>query len=535
MSCPNANPTAPQLAYSWASFSANDYDNYRSRLRQLSQLGFRVLTLVPTYRVVTQPIAVTYQSGVQTKNYREIIAIEDTHTPVARIRAVVEFGIELGMHIRIVPHLDADIVFSSQAGEVYWRAQFLFDPTTALINSGSYFDVVLQPLMNLIVQVKDHQVVNFPNCRPCFSLTLGSELEMSVLGYPASWLQSLQNLQQQRATAQLGTRLDFGHKLNHDHASRLPTWIIEMNKINAAQNPPAPVFNQQVQIAAESAYLQQLDYLAFSFYPDLTNALTPPAQWAQEPASRITDGIASEFSRAFANGIRNPFAGLGVPIEIGEASIGTTKVGMPWQDQVDPNVNTPAGKNVRLNYILGLLQFIRQNASAFQRRPQRCFKFNPLSFWTAGRFDIFGLDYTTIHDARINNAVRVFNAANGCPIYIPIGGGEQTLFSGYFFDNRRSEELARIAVATDSRQEARQQFAAYTCPGQECRNKGLRNFQLTVHSIDNRRSWLMRFLNWFNFGSPLPTYYTDINSAWNAEVLCTQQEIPGEDGSLRTE
>jgi hypothetical protein len=165
------------------------------------QFGFTYITIIPTYQARTRKIQLTYESGPnkEKKNFRMIRAIDASRTPsLDKIKALMVEAIKRGLHVKLEPHIDADVVLDSTTGEVYWRAYLYFDPMAALPESGSYFDVILDPLMQLIVQVKDTPIENYPECKPCFSLTLGSELEISLIGFPASWLNALNSLKAQR-------------------------------------------------------------------------------------------------------------------------------------------------------------------------------------------------------------------------------------------------------------------------------------------------------------------------------------------------
>ncbi len=220
MACPNAKNNVPQVSYAVASFGANNYDDPARIVTALSQMGVSVLTLVPTYMVKTQPMNIGFHSGGGPKRFQKPLTIDSSRTPsIGKIKALAVAGIKAGMHIRLEPHLDTEAVFDSTAGEVYWRARLFIDPTARLPGTGteaskaSYLEVVLKPLMAMIVSIKDTPVDNHPNCKACFSFTLGSELDMSLLWHAEKWKQCHSQLVGDRTTASLETRLDFGHTL----------------------------------------------------------------------------------------------------------------------------------------------------------------------------------------------------------------------------------------------------------------------------------------------------------------------------------
>jgi hypothetical protein len=110
-----------------------------------------------------------------------------------------------------------------------------------------------------------------------------------------------------------------------------------------------------------------------------------PSEWEEPPTQQKTEKIGNEFDKHFKNYF-NSFMQLNVPAELSEVGIGSSNIGAPWSTSNSDSLKTPAGKNVRLNYILGLLHFLKNNSDYF-RRKQSCFVFSPMTFWSGGPYD----------------------------------------------------------------------------------------------------------------------------------------------------
>lgn len=399
MACPNENPIWPPLSYSIVSFGKNDFDDPNTLVSKLIECGFSCITIIPMYTAITKENQFTYKSEGKDKHFRDILSIDTSKTPsLDRIKSLMIIAINKGLNVKLEPYLEPD---TNAGGENYWRAYLNFDPNAPLPQSSSYFDVVLQPLMNLIVDLKDTPIENFPDCKPCFSFTLGSELEMSVVGYPGSWLDALKKLQTQRTTAQIDKRLNFGHKINFDHAFRARTFL---GYLHTLQQKPQPT-NDDVknQGMSEGTYFASLDYLSLSFYPDMSKI--PDTDWKEAPSDDKTGKIADEFTNQFDRFFK-PFSGLpNLTPEIGEFGLGSTDVSKPWSGDNSGSLNTPEGKNVRLNYYKGFLQFLKKNKDRFKMKKQSCYVFSPSTFWAVGTFD-------PLIDDDLKKSIKEFNIQN---------------------------------------------------------------------------------------------------------------------------
>jgi hypothetical protein len=330
----------PPLSYSIASFKKTDFDDPREKIETLARSGFKVLTLIPTYHAETGNL----------RSARNVVRIHDGRTPsIDSIRAIAVAGMEAGMDIRFEPHIDT---------ESSWRAYLVFDPLFA----GGYYDIVLKPIFDLIVQIKDLAA------RPCFSLTLGSELETSIIEYSAQWEELLERFKQLRAGhVDLAQRLIFGHKINWDHFS--PEW------------PQTP---------SRFSYLRKLDFISVSFYVPLAGNV-PKEKWQQPPTDESIKEMADLMEHQWQNWL-GPLEGLGPSIAIGEAGIGTTDASRPYDTSDPESMTTPEGRNVTRHYVRAIARFAEKHAARFQNRSNNpCMPFMPITFWTVNQCDWLGL------------------------------------------------------------------------------------------------------------------------------------------------
>jgi hypothetical protein len=302
-------------------------------------------------------------------------------------------GIEAGMHIRFEPHVDADVTLQGQ-GETYWRARLVFDP---LPLPPGYYDVVLKPLFDLIVAIKDTPITGLPNCKPCFSLTLGSELETSVIGYPARWEAALQQLKTLRAAqGDLAQRLIFGHKLNWDHFTpyRHDEWPRLVNAHNRETATDPTNLTAQSQNGLMFSYLSKLDYIGVSFYVPLAGPMAggvAKEKWQQPPTDQSVDELAALMEQQWQKFLA-PLDAIGPSVEIGEAGIGNPDASMPYDTSNPDSMTTPEGQNVTRHYIRAIGRFARNQAARFRNKSSNpCMAFMPITFWTVYSCDWLAL------------------------------------------------------------------------------------------------------------------------------------------------
>jgi hypothetical protein len=157
----------PPLSYSLPAFDPSGYERVHRSIDNLRALGFRWVTLHPTWLV------------------------HDETPPRIRpvspdVAGAIAYAREAGLFLQLDPHLDYESTLSG--GPYKWRRSMRVDP------GGEYFDVVLAPMAAL---------------RPD-RLTLGSELDHSLYEFGREW-------------SLVPPRIDLpllGHKLNHDVFTR---------------------------------------------------------------------------------------------------------------------------------------------------------------------------------------------------------------------------------------------------------------------------------------------------------------------------
>lgn len=395
MTCPELNPISPPLSYSLASFNTTDFDNPSSHIRELTRAGFKVLTLIPTFEAQTRVLTATYTIGEVHKRLRAVVAFNANRTPsINAIRAIAEAGIQAGMHIRFEPHVDADVTFQ-QAGESYWRARLAFDPVAA---PPRYYNIVLKPLYDLIASIKNITIPGLPQCHPCFSLTLGSELEMSLIGFPAGWEATVDRLKALRdQDPVLKDRLVFGHKLNWDHFSigRQNEWPDLVNKHNREVGSGPTNLTAQSQSSSVLRYLQKLDYLGVSFYVPLAGNLgginIPKAKWQQTPTAQSVKEMADLMESQWQKWLRG-MEWLGPSIEVSEAGIGDLDASQPYESGNPDSMDSAAGRNVIRHYVGALAHWVRENRQRFRNRSNNpCMAYMPVTFWTVAQYDWLGV------------------------------------------------------------------------------------------------------------------------------------------------
>ncbi len=389
----------PPLAYSLPTFAARDYDDIDAKLDKLKEAGFCVLSLTPTYRVTTRLMNFVYDN----KRLRGVVQIDDQVTPSKQVLTnVVRKAIRRGFHVRLEPHVDADIVLAGNQ-EYYWRAQLMIDPQPA----GPYFSLVVQRSLEIFEAVKDELLGGVPDCHPCFWLTIGSELEMSTVALPDSWLAALTQARRERTRMGLDGRLALIHKVNHDFnaaqtlpggqtRTRMDYWIDFANGHNREINATAPLLTSAAQLPKIGRYLGQLDHIGISFYPELTGPERPPPeripgeQWRTDPTPARVSRIASLMARRFDGMLHRPFQGLGRVLELSECGIGSPNPSIPWEASNPRSMDTAEGRNVRLHYIRALLEYLRNNKQRFTS-PNGCLEYSPVTFWTVMQFDWLGV------------------------------------------------------------------------------------------------------------------------------------------------
>jgi hypothetical protein len=256
----------------------------------------------------------------------------------------IEAARHYGFDVTIEPHLDW--VATLTGGPYEWRRRMHLDP------SAQYFDDVLGPLSLL---------------RPD-SLTLGSELDVSLVEFPEQW-------------AEVGAAfpdISVGHKINHDFfdAGRAP--LNEERTRRGLKKTGWLDFRDR--IASVKEYLKQLEYVSFSFYPG-----APSEADYEISFERLARRLARRVGPGFA---------------IGEFGLGSTDFERPWHFD-SSTFQTPAQRALRVRFYVAFLGWLKQQENV-----------QAATFWTAGHFDILGVMDPQWGEATIRDLVESYNYAS---------------------------------------------------------------------------------------------------------------------------
>ncbi|MEH6550657.1 MAG: hypothetical protein V7744_11780 [Pseudomonadales bacterium] len=420
-------PTQTPLSYSLPAFEESHYDDIETKLKSLSDLGFRWVTFTPTYKVTTfkrnrkviipgTPVPPQPAWLVALKIlFRRIKAptikiFEDTvydldlsPMPMAKLKTAVNKAVSMGFHVKIEPHLDYGITFASTY-EQNWRMFMRFHPDDGDSMNPHYYTAILLQIFWIIRDAA--KLPRPPESGPaCFALTLGSELDASLFEFSWAWNDVLSRLIALRKAANLDNpfRLSFGHKLNFDTLTNLQTHLDRVNM--ALRRDRMPQWNMATITGARAnaiPYLQRLDYCSFSFYAPIEPKLPSGTfDWTSAATDADEAAIAVEFAKV-AQGLRAQL-GTGVPLDIGEFGLGNLHGEGPYEDIPGDFVfETMSGAlekhegafAARRKYVRALGKFLSQQKSEFAAKPPRCSNYLPLTFWTVKQYDFLGLwDY----------------------------------------------------------------------------------------------------------------------------------------------
>lgn len=276
-----------------------------------------------------------------------------------------------------------------------------FDP---LMSPPGYFERVLIPLSNIIAEASTIAPLVRPECKPCFALTLGSEIDVSVYEFAVSWREALGFLKDRRSAAHLNDRLAFGHKINHDSfklAVHIQGMLTAARQARSAASVSVSDEELQSLKAGAIAYLRELDYVSFSLYARIhpRKAAGSPMDWDSPATDEDLHAISSAF-RGVADSWKAEL-GSAVTLDIGEFGLGTPDVESPENDFPDPYVGpdgrmTDGARRIRRKYYRGFLRFLQEHSSLFENK-LACSAFQPATFWTVKQFDVLGLWNYPIH------------------------------------------------------------------------------------------------------------------------------------------
>ena len=406
----------PPASYSIPSFRSGDYAAVPQQLDKLAAMGFKWVTFTPTYEV--KEIKQTAKSDLNdvfnpfvrlwraifgqptiTNHYLEL---NDGQTPFKELRSAVLSAIKKGFNVKIEPHLDWASTLSGTS-EKDWRMTMYFDPVDAKTLYEGYEEKIFTPILDIIEEAET--ITRPPDSKkPCYALTLGSELDVSLYAFVAGW--ELLKIRTQRKRKSLGLekprRLSIGHKLNYDVFEKNGALRIHMDKVRAEWNEKKVTPKEwQLWGQAVMGYLRDLDYASFSFYPPMTHLIPSGFDWTKESDPASLDKISKIF-KGHAKALRDKL-GKKVPLDIGEFGLGSTDPSKPFGDNPEDFL-TPDGSSFKTNekaqamrrlYIKAMAKFMADNKSWFEAVGKtECCNYLPVTFWTVKHYDFLGIwDY----------------------------------------------------------------------------------------------------------------------------------------------
>jgi hypothetical protein len=406
----------PPASYSIPSFRTGDYASVPEQLDKLATMGFKWVTFTPTYEVkevkhtansdlndVFNPFVRLWRflfgQPTITLHYLEL---NDGQTPLAELKKAILSAIKKGFNVKIEPHLDWASTLSGTS-EKDWRMTMYFDPVDAKTLSGSYEEKIITPILNIIEEAEKITRPSGAN-KPCYALTLGSELDVSLYAFVSGWEEMKTRAQRRRKSLGLENprRLSIGHKLNYDVFDTNGALRRHMPNVRAEWNEPKVTPKEwQLWGQAIMGYLRDLDYASFSFYPPIAHLVPSGFDWTKDSDPASHEKIAEIF-KDHAKALRDKL-GKKVPLDVGEFGLGSTDLSEPYGDHPEEFV-TPDGSSFKTNhdaqakrrlYIKAMAKFMADNKSWFEAVGKTdCCNYLPATFWTVKHYDFLGIwDY----------------------------------------------------------------------------------------------------------------------------------------------
>ena len=371
----------PPLSYALVASRRGELARLIGRLPELKDLGFRWITLIPTWLVVDEiPLRIDLERSPE----------------LAEIASAVSTAVEAGFNLKFEPHLDWETTLTG--GPYEWRRRMYIDP------QGPYTTLIVAPLFGLAAET----AASGADC----AFTLGSELDVSLTEFAPGWEALYRALQLAAAGIALG------HNINHDSLNP-GTDIRKPLNVERSRRalPPLDWRTHREHSTEVHRYLSHLDFAGFSFYPDARAGRSD--QWWRSPTTQIQVRI---IGRAFQKEIQTltsrlrRSAGEKPQFAIGEFGIGCTDPSRPWHFEAStflaPDGTLDRGaRELRRKYYMGLLECLRTAPHLFGS--------HPVTFWTMTHYDFLGtLAYPgqeAFRDEVLRDAVMKYNRASAAP------------------------------------------------------------------------------------------------------------------------
>ena len=343
----------PLLGASWPG-AKGGFADASARIEELKALGFRQVSLVPTYP------------------YAGLDRIEFPKGPDGdEVANAAALALAAGFTVVLKPHLDPPAYFPgydayggdqhSWRADCPWRGFFDVDPM-----SEDYRGLIRSSL-DEVSRALARQKGPVPPVR----LELGVELMDSVVAFPERWLELLKYAREERRRLGLDGKVLFSH--NFEHHVEIPEDVVLRLKPAGRK--------------ALARYIKGLDALALSQYMDLT-AATPPDELKRRlpTADEVAKALALHDAN-FRRDVLEKLLGLKSseipPIHIGEFGVGRGGLKHPnvWSGDASPEEEKALAAEIARGYE-GLTRYLSLES------PTRAFS---ATLWVTGKhYDVFG-------------------------------------------------------------------------------------------------------------------------------------------------
>jgi hypothetical protein len=338
------------------------YGNARERLATFSQVGFRIVSFVPTFAYV----------GL---NRIDLASGPD----VAELASAIEVAVRMGLGVVIKPHLDPPSYGPASQGfrppftsenhswrvHCPWRGFFDVDPMTDDYRAG----VVFGSLRAIKTAFDRPGAARGAPIR----LELGAELMNSVVYGPERWVELLAAARKERHRLGLDGRVILSHNFTH-HFEILDDFVGRMNTR---------------QRRALANYIRGLDAISLSQYMDLTAAMPSGERGARLPTVEEVARALVMHETNFKADILQKALGIRPgeipPLHVGEFGVGRGGLKHPnlWEGAATPEEEKDLAREITRGHE-GMVRYLSRGDGRTAR--------SAILWVTGAHYDVFGWD-----------------------------------------------------------------------------------------------------------------------------------------------
>jgi hypothetical protein len=371
-------PGERRIGVTWAAFGARDYDAPAAHVARVRELGFELLTLVPTY---------TY-AGLNRIDHRTVPSFE-------AIEGAIAAALEAGLAVVVKPHLDPPVyqhgfdpsTNRSWRAQTPWRGYFDVDPM-----SDAYLQELMLPTLEAIARAleRSESVPGWP-----VRLELGSELMNSTVYQPERWAQLAERMRAEVRERGLAGQVELSHNFSH-HVQLPEDFVLRMDAEG----------RQHL-----ARFITSLDAIAVSQYMDLTVAVPEAERSSRLPTVEEVAEALLQHEAAFQSHILEDL--LGIPraqiphLHIGEFGIGVGGLAHPnvWEGELNDAQRAALTKAVARGHA-GLLAYMAREVTTARSA----------SLWvTGGTYDVFGWMRPAWRLPEVEDIYRAFSKERRAP------------------------------------------------------------------------------------------------------------------------